>query len=248
MDTKKTMKDERIRLNKFLASHGVCSRREADQLIAQGKVLVNQKVAPMGLTLDGSEEVVVNGRKLNVAPKKVVLAYYKPVGITCTEKDAHAAQTVIENLGYESRVTYAGRLDRESEGLLLMSNDGDLMHAMMQGSSRHEKEYIVKVHRELDEGQLRQMAKGVYLPELSQTTRTCEIEKIGKYTFRIVLTQGLNRQIRRMCKEFGYRVEHLKRIRVCNITLGNLKPGAYRELSEEELRQLHALVMPSHGA
>ncbi len=230
---------EQIRLNKYLAQCGVCSRREADKLIEQGKVWINGKQATMGQTVSPSDEISVNGRVLAGRKEQVVLAYYKPIGVVCTEKDAHAEQKITDMIDYPVRVTYAGRLDKESEGLLLLTNDGNLINAMMRGANRHEKEYIVKVDKEITPVFLSRMSEGIYLKDLELTTRKCEISQVGKCTFRIILTQGVNRQIRRMCKELGYHVRSLKRIRVMNITLDNLKYGAYREVVGEELEQLY---------
>lgn len=233
------MKKER--LNKYLASCGICSRREADRLIEEGRVSINGRVAEMGMQVDGKEQILVNGKPVHGKNEKVVLAYYKPVGVTCTEKDRFADKKVTEMVKFPVRVTYAGRLDKDSEGLLLLSNDGELIHAMMQGSSGHEKEYIVKVDKEITDEFVRQMSEGVYLQELKICTRPCKIEKIGKFTFKIILTQGVNRQIRRMSKELGYHVKALKRIRVVNVELANLKPGEFRQIENEELHMLYNL-------
>ena len=233
------MKTEQIRLNKYLAECGICSRRDADRLIEQCRVTVNGKIAPMGTKVSEQDEVAVNGKPLKKQEKKVVLALYKPVGVTCTERDRHAQKTLNDMVKYPVRVTYAGRLDKDSEGLLLLTNDGDLIDAMMRGANRHEKEYVVKVTREVTEEFLEKLAAGVYIKELAQTTRPCQVEMLGKYTFRIVLTQGLNRQIRRMCAAFGVEVKSLKRVRVMNIMLDNLKPGAFREITGEELERLY---------
>jgi 23S rRNA pseudouridine2604 synthase len=190
--------------------------------------------------LIGSKDSVQVGRKvLQGREKKVVLACYKPVGVTCTERDAHADKKITDMIKYPVRVTYAGRLDRDSEGLLLLSNDGDLIDAMMRGANGHEKEYVVKVNKEITAGFLSKMSQGIFLKELQVVTRPCEVTQIGKYTFRIVLTQGLNRQIRRMCKELGFQVQSLKRIRVMNVELGDLKPGEYRELTAQESAELY---------
>lgn len=232
-------KEQAVRLNKYLAECGVCSRREADKLIDLGSVKVDGFVATMGTRVTGRNEVTVNGKPVQSKNKKVVLAFYKPVGITCTEKDAHAKVTITEYLKYPIRVTYAGRLDKDSEGLIIMSNDGDLIQRMTKAVNKHEKEYIVKVNKQIDDSFLQKMSGGIYLKELEATTRSCVVEKIGSYTFRIILTQGLNRQIRRMCEVLGYRVVQLKRIRVMNIELGKLKVGAYRELFGEELGELY---------
>lgn len=230
---------ETVRLNKYLAQCGVCSRRDADKLIEQGRVLVNGQIAKSGMQVSGNDEIVVNRKVLQGKSKQVVLAFYKPVGVTCTEKDAHAEKIITKMINYPIRVTYAGRLDKDSEGLIILTNDGDLINAMMRGAHRHEKEYIVKVNKEITTEFIKQMEAGVYLSELQQTTRPCEAEQLGKYTFRIVLTQGLNRQIRRMCKEHGYEVRSLKRIRVMNILLDKLQVGAYREVTGQELTELY---------
>ncbi|MDE7358498.1 MAG: pseudouridine synthase, partial [Lachnospiraceae bacterium] len=166
---------------------------------------------------------------------------YKPVGVVCSERDAHAGRLVTKEIGYHKRVTYAGRLDKDSEGLLLLTNDGDLIDAMMRGKNGHEKEYIVKADRKWEDSAVERMREGVYLEELGQTTRPCEIERIGEKTLRLVLTQGLNRQIRRMCEAQGCRVKSLKRTRVINIRLEKLKPGEYRELTGKEREELYQL-------
>ena len=171
--------------------------------------------------------------------KTVVLAFYKPAGVTCTERDPHAETKVSDVVKYPERVTYAGRLDKDSEGLLLLSNDGDLIQAMMRGVNCHEKEYLVQVDREIGADFAERMARGVYLKELGLTTRECTVEKTGKYTFRIVLTQGVNRQIKRMCMACGYTVTGLKRVRVMHVTLGELKPGEYRELGSADVERLY---------
>ncbi len=229
------------RLNKYLAECGVCSRREADRWIDQGRVTVNGQKAVSGMQVGGRDLVEVNGRQVKPVSSRVVLAYNKPVGVTCTEKDRHAEKTIMEAVGYPVRLTYAGRLDKDSDGLIILTNDGELIQRMMRGANHHEKEYVVKVDREFTDDFLEKMSQGVYLKELDETTRTCLAERIGKYTFRIVLTQGLNRQIRRMCGCFGYKVRSLTRIRVMNIELDGLKSGAYRELEGEELTTLYHL-------
>lgn len=230
---------EETRLNKYLASCGVCSRRDADKLIEQGVVTVNGQIAVQGMKVTAQDTVCVRGKKVAGRDKTVVLAYYKPVGVVCTERDAHAEKIVVEEIKYPVRVTYAGRLDKDSEGLLLMTNDGALIDAMMRGANRHEKEYIVKASKEWTEEALSNMRNGVYLEELEVTTRPCEIEQLGPKTIRMILTQGLNRQIRRMCKTQGYEVASLKRTRVMDIELGNLRVGEYRELTQDEIRNLY---------
>lgn len=229
------------RLNKYLAECGVCSRREADRYIEEGRVKVNHQPAKSGMQVGDNDIVEVSGKVIRHTTSRAVLAYYKPIGVTCTEKDQYAKRTITEELKYPIRVTYAGRLDKDSEGLIIMTNDGDLIQNMMKGANRHEKEYIVKVNKEIDEEFAKKMSEGIYLSDLEQTTRPCEVSIIGKYTFRIVLTQGLNRQIRRMCQVFGYKVESLKRIRVVNVEIGKLKSGEYREIVGEELKELYRL-------
>lgn len=238
---------EEIRLNKYLASCGLCSRRDADKLIEAGEVLVNDMKAQAGMKIRPGDRVEVRGKRLCAPDEKVVLAYYKPVGVVCTERDAHAERILMKEVGYSKRVTYAGRLDRDSEGLLILTNDGDLINAMMRGKNGHEKEYIVKSDKAWDDKAIVNMRGGVYLEELGQTTRPCEIEKVGDKTLRMILTQGLNRQIRRMCETQGYRVKSLKRTRVINIQLGKLKPGEYRELAGDELAQLYRICGLAKG-
>lgn len=228
-----------IRINKYIASCGVCSRRDADLLVEQGLVSINGKRATSGCRVMPEDQVTVRGKEVNNTNKKVVLAYYKPVGVTCTEKDSHAKRIITDDIKYPVRVTYAGRLDRDSEGLLLLTNDGDLIDAMMRGANGHEKEYLVKSTKEWTKEAIEELQSGVYLEELKMTTRPCRVEQIGPKTLKIILTQGVNRQIRRMCKTVGYDVFSLKRTRVINIELANLHPGEYRELSEGEMTALY---------
>ena len=230
---------EKERLNKYIASCGICSRREADRLIEEGRVRVNGQCADKGMLVSGEEQILVNGKLLHGKNEKVVLAYYKPIGVTCTEKDKFADKKITDMVKFPVRVTYAGRLDKESEGLILLTNDGALIEAMMRGSAGHEKEYIVKVNKEITDEFLEEMAKGVYLQELKMKTRPCKVEKMGKFTFRIILTQGVNRQIRRMVKALSYQVTALKRVRVVNIELANLKIGQFRQIQGEELQVLY---------
>ena len=231
--------ETKMRINKYLAHSGVCSRRDADKLIERGEVLVNGKLPAPGQSVDDSDEITVSGKPLQRADKTVVLAFYKPVGVTCTERDAHAEKTVSELIRYPVRVTYAGRLDKDSEGLLLLTNDGDLIQGMMRGSNRHEKEYLVRVDKKITQDFLSKMEKGVYLDDLEVKTRECKLKKMDRSTFQIILTQGLNRQIKRMCLACGFRVKSIKRTRVMHVTLGDLKPGEYRELSEEDVEKLY---------
>ena len=232
-----------IRINKYLAQCGMCSRRDADLLIQAGRVSMNGIPAQNGDRITREDQVLVDGKLVDGSccfekSNTVVLAYYKPIGVVCTERDEHAKKKVTDEIQYTVRVTYAGRLDKDSEGLLLLTNDGDLINHMMRGANLHEKEYVVKLDRRIKDEDLNKLRNGIYLKELKQTTRPCKVDKIGPYTIKIVLTQGLNRQIRRMCQTLHYKVVSLKRIRVMSVELGNLKPGEYRKLSKEEIEEL----------
>ncbi len=229
-----------MRLNQYIASCGVCSRREADKLISEGRILINGNVANLGSRVEESDIVTYNGNILSKQEETVVLAYYKPVGVVCTEKDPHATRTVISEIDYDGRVTYAGRLDKDSEGLLLLTNNGRLIDAMMKGKNQHEKEYEVQVDKDIDDDFIRKMSGGVYIDELKVMTRPCKVIKTGKRSFDIILTQGLNRQIRRMCEELDRNVTKLKRVRVMTVRLDSydLEPGKYVILSREETDKL----------
>ena len=231
---------EQIRLNKYLAECGVCSRRDADRLIEEGRVQINGLRACKGQLVCHGDEVRVDQKIVQKQNQKTVLAFYKPTGVTCTERDVHAEKKITDVISYPVRVTYAGRLDKDSEGLLLLTNDGDLIDAIMRGANRHEKEYVVKVDKEITLEFLDKMSGGIYLKELGITTRKCRAEQSGKYTFHLTLTQGVNRQIRRMCKACGYQVRSLKRIRVMNVSLDGLLPGQYREVMGKEREELYA--------
>ena len=226
-----------VRINKYLAECGVCSRRGADVLIARGRVTVDGEQAENGMKIFPGMKVAVDGRPVSAVDKKIYLAFNKPRGIVCTAgKDDE--RNVIDYLNYPDRVTYCGRLDKDSEGLLIMTNDGDLIDAMMRSRNGHEKEYVVTVNKTVTDAFLYKMSKGVYLEELDVTTKKCTVKRISDNSFSIILTQGLNRQIRRMCEAFGYRVRKLVRIRVMNIELGELLSGKYRELTDDEVRRL----------
>jgi 23S rRNA pseudouridine2604 synthase len=229
-----------MRLNKYIAACGICSRREADRLISEGSVLLNQMQAVNGQDVREGDLVTVNGKEIR-EEKKTVLAYYKPVGVTCSEKDEHAEKLITDMVQYPIRLTYAGRLDKDSEGLMLLTNDGDLIEKMMRGSNYHEKEYLVQVEDKVTEEFIRKMSVGLYLPDLSQKTRPCKVKQVKNDTFSIVLTQGLNRQIRKMCGQLHYHVVSLKRVRIMNICLDTLKPNEWRELTEEEQRELYRM-------
>ncbi|MCR5251364.1 MAG: rRNA pseudouridine synthase [Lachnospiraceae bacterium] len=233
---------EEVRLNKYLADSGVCSRREADKLIAADRVRINGEACSLGDKVRPGDTVTVDGAAVKPAPRKVVLAYYKPAGLVVSEKDPHAQQTIFDAIDYPERLTYAGRLDKDSEGLLLLTNDGGLIHAMMQGRSGHEKEYIVHLDREPQQETIEKLRKGVYLAELKQKTKPCRIEKISRNMVRMILTEGLNRQIRRMWEQEGIRVRALKRTRVVTVSLGDLKPGEYCELTKQQMQELYRAV------
>ena len=234
-----------IRLNKYLSEAGVCSRREADRLIESGIVTVDGKTAAPGMKVEDGQEVRVGKKVVKSKTKKTVLAVYKPAGIVCTE-DKREKKNIIRFLNYPVRITYAGRLDKDSEGLLIMTNDGDLINGMMRARFSHEKEYKVRVNKEVTPEFIEKMSRGVHIRDkeknLDAVTRPCTVKKTGKYTFSIILTQGLNRQIRRMCEALGYKVDVLKRIRIMNVELGDLKPGQVRELTEQELKELYGTV------
>lgn len=231
---------EALRINKYLSAIGFCSRREADRLIESGKVFVNGKVAECGMKVDGTEDIIVNGKRPVVEDEKIILALNKPVGIVCTsfkgDKD-----NVIDFMKYPKRIYPIGRLDKNSEGLLLLTNQGDLVNAILKASNYHEKEYQVTVDKPITPEFIQKMSSGVRLEELDVTTRKCAVKRTGMYSFDIVLTQGLNRQIRRMCEALGYRVRKLKRIRIMNVLLGDLPVGKYRRLSEKEIKDLYRL-------
>lgn len=236
--------EEAVRINKFLKDAGVCSRREADKLVEGRKVLINGNVCENGAKVYPDDEVTVNGKKIKGAQQKVYLAFYKPVGIVCTA-EKQEENNIMDYIDYPVRVTYCGRLDKESEGLLLLSNDGDFMQKLMRGANGHEREYLVRVDKPITDEFIKSMEAGVYLEDLGVSTKPCRIRKITDVTFTIVLTQGLNRQIRRMCRTFDYHVRFLKRVRIENIQLGDMDPGSYRELEEKELRELKKRV--NHG-
>ena len=231
---------EKIRLNKYLSAQGICSRREADRLIDEGKVMINGHVAMMGEKVDGSEEIICDGRYVNhEEEEKVVLAMNKPIGVVCSSKEK---DNIIDYLKYPKRVYPVGRLDKDSTGLILLTNDGELMNEILKARNYHEKEYEVRVSKRITADFIHGMSQGVWLEELGAKTRPCKIKKVDAYTFRIILTQGLNRQIRRMCAYFDYRVVTLKRIRIMNIELGDLEVGQWREIKGRELKELRGGV------
>ncbi|MFD0977801.1 23S rRNA pseudouridine(2604) synthase RluF [Salinimicrobium gaetbulicola] len=227
------------RLNKYLSEVGYCSRRKADTLIEQGRVTINGKVPEMGTKVHPDDEVRVNG-ELIVPPKKdnVYLAFNKPIGIVCTTNPKEK-KNIVDYINYPTRIFPIGRLDKPSEGLILMTDDGDIVNKILRARNNHEKEYIVSVDRVITNDFIQRMSNGI--PILETVTRKCEVEQLSKFVFRIVLTQGLNRQIRRMCEYLGYEVVKLKRTRIMNIPL-DVPVGQYRQLTEKELSGLNKLL------
>ncbi len=224
-----------MRLNKYLAETGACSRRQADQWIDAGRVTVNGTRAVLGTQVDDGDDVQVDGQPLRAKPKRVYLALNKPVGVECTT-DRDVPGNIVDFVGYPERVFPIGRLDKDSEGLILLTNDGDIVNNVLRAENEHEKEYIVAVDRPLTPAFLAGMAAGV--PILDTVTNPCRVTQVGRNTFRIVLTQGLNRQIRRMCEHFDYTVRRLQRVRIMHVQLGTLPLGKWRELTATELRGL----------
>lgn len=227
---------EPIRLNKYLSDAGICSRRQADRYLEEGKITVDGVKAVMGQKVTADQDIRLMGKKIaKASEKKVVIAFHKPRGIVCTtqkkEKD-----NIVDYINYPERIYPVGRLDKDSEGLIFLTNDGALMNEILCARNYHEKEYEVRVNKEITDNFLKKMSEGVEI--LDTKTRPCKVRKTGERSFRIILTQGLNRQIRRMCESQGYQVRRLRRIRIMNVTLGNLESGKYRELSEKEKKQL----------
>ena len=226
-----------MRINKYLSEAGVCSRREADRLIEEGRVTINGILAFLGSTVSEGDEVGLDDKLITGSAKKVLIAFNKPRGIVCTTADPKSKDVnIVEYINYPERIFPVGRLDKDSEGLILLSNDGDLSNRIMKARNYHEKEYEVEVDKPFDDEFLKKMSEGV--PILDTVTRKCKLRRTGKTSFNIILTQGLNRQIRRMCEYFGYRVVKLKRIRIMNIKLGSLKSGTYRNITEVEYNEL----------
>lgn len=238
------MEQENKRLNKFLSEAGVCSRRAADKLIEDGKVTVNGLSADLGTKITAKDIVVFQGRRIESKDAMVLIAVNKPVGIVCTT-EKREKDNVVDYLKYPVRIFPIGRLDKDSQGLLLMTNNGDIVNKILRAGNFHEKEYIVTLDKDVKDSFILGMSKGV--PILETVTRPCVVEKIGKRKIRIILTQGLNRQIRRMCEYFDYRVVALKRVRIMNIELGNLKVGHYRDLTKEEMTDLYDAIRDSHS-
>jgi len=237
------MEQEGVRVNKFLSEAGFCSRREADKLIEQGRVTINGKVPEMGTKVLPTDEVRVNGKLINESEEpKVYLAVNKPVGIECTTNQS-VRNNIVDFVNYPERIFPVGRLDKDSEGLIIMTNDGDIVNKILRARNNHEKEYIVTVDKPITDRFITRMGNGV--PILGTVTKECRVERISNSTFRIFLTQGLNRQIRRMCEYFDYNVVALKRIRIINITL-DVPVGKYREITKAEMDELNRLIGDSY--
>lgn len=233
-----------MRLNKFLASIGVCSRREADKAIEAGRVMINGQVVELGATVGDEDFVSFDGRYIGMGKdvekiKSIIIAFNKPEGLVCTTSDNDGAMNVVDYIGMKERIYPVGRLDKDSSGLLLLTNQGSLTNSLLRAANYHEKEYIVKVNKDIDDAFINKMANGIYLYELKTKTRKCKVKKLNKNTFSIVLTQGLNRQIRRMCLACGMKVQKLNRVRIVNIKLDGLAVGDYRNLSDEEVKKLY---------
>ena len=231
--------EETVRLNKFLSEKGICSRREADRLVDEGKVMVNGVCAVMGQKVSSADEIVVDGKKGSTKQvKPVLIAVNKPAGIVCTTARFEGEKNIVDMVKYPTRIYPIGRLDKESEGLILMTNLGDLANEISKASNSHEKEYVVTVNNQVTESFLDKMRRGMHLEELNADTMPCVCTKTGNREFHIILKQGLNRQIRRMCAACGYRVETLKRIRIMNIHLGNIPQGNFRNVTDAEFDKL----------
>jgi len=224
-----------MRLNKFISETGVCSRRQADAWIEAGRVTINGTVATLGTQVADGDAVCVDGQQVGAAKAHVYIALNKPVGITCTTEQ-HVEGNVVDFIGHRERIFPIGRLDKESEGLILLTNHGDIVNEILRSENEHEKEYVVMVERYVTELFLNAMASGVRI--LGTVTKPCIVERVGGYMFKIILTQGLNRQIRRMCSFFGYKILRLQRVRIMNITLAGLKVGQWRDLTPAEVRAL----------
>lgn len=235
---------EGVRINKFLSEAGVCSRREADRQVEAGNVCIDGRRAMAGSRVLPGQEVLYMGRPVQKEESRILIAVHKPVGIVCTA-EKREKDNIVDFIHYPKRIYPVGRLDKDSSGLILMTNQGEIVNKMLRAANGHEREYVVTVNKPLSEPFLRGLSGGVPLTELGVTTRKCSVRKIGKRKFGIILTQGYNRQIRRMCEYFGYRVESLVRVRILNIRLGDLAPGAYRDVTEEEYGKLLKLIAHS---
>lgn len=232
-----------IRLNKYISDSGFCSRREADTYISMGKVKVDGRIAGIGSKINSRSEVLVNNHLIESVDNTVYIALNKPVGITSTTEHG-VADNIVDFVNYPERIFPIGRLDKESEGLILLTNDGDIVNKILRAGNNHEKEYLVRVNKKISEDFIKKMSNGV--PILDTVTKKCKVIKIDDHTFKITLVQGLNRQIRRMCEYFGYDVTALKRERIMNINLGKLPIGKWRFLTEKEIEEVKKMISNSH--
>ncbi|MGL4990608.1 MAG: 23S rRNA pseudouridine(2604) synthase RluF [Sarcina sp.] len=230
---------EEVRLNKYISESGFCSRREADSLIEAGRVKIDNIKATMGMRVKIGQIVAVDDKQINIIDDLVYIVFNKPVGITCTT-EKHVKGNIVDFIGHEKRIFPIGRLDKESQGLIFLTNDGDIVNKILRAGNNHEKEYIVTVNKPITNDFIKGMENGV--PILGTVTKKCTIKKEGKNSFRIILTQGLNRQIRRMCGYFNYEVLKLERVRIMNINLGNLSSGRWRYMSKSELLEIKKLT------
>ena len=231
-----------ISLNKFISSTGICSRREADRWIAVGRVTLNGQSTKSGNRVFEGDEVRIDGKILQAKPKALYIAFNKPVGIVCTT-DSKEKDNIVNYINHKERLFHIGRLDKPSQGLIFMTNDGDIVNKILRAGNNHEKEYIVTVRQPITNRFIRKMGNGI--PILDTITKKCLVEKLDDYRFRIILTQGLNRQIRRMCDYLGYEVKKLDRVRIMNVKLGDLKIGEWRELTTIELQEINEMVKNS---
>jgi 23S rRNA pseudouridine2604 synthase len=224
-----------VRLNKYISETGLCSRREADKRIEAGRVTCNGDIASLGTKVADGDEVRVDGVLVGPKRKQVYIALNKPVGVTCTT-EGHVEDNIVDLIGHAERIFPIGRLDKDSEGLILLTNNGDIVNEILRSENNHEKEYIVTVERPITDLALSMLAGGVKI--MGEITKRCTVARINEHTFRIILTQGLNRQIRRMCSALGYKVQRLQRVRIINIELGALRVGEWRDLSAAEMNGL----------
>lgn len=235
-----------IRLNKAISESGYCSRRKADVLIEQGRVTLNGTPVSLGDRAMPGDQIHVDDQLITKKTTLVYIALNKPIGITCTT-DQRVEGNVVDFIGHKERIFHVGRLDKPSEGLLLMTNDGDIVNKILRAGNKHEKEYIVTTDRPITDDFVRRMSSGIPLAELETTTKSCQVERLSRFTFKIILVQGLNRQIRRMCDYLEYQVLSLKRVRIMNINLGNLAPGSWRDLTPKEVKELQEAVSDSNN-
>lgn len=231
-----------ISLNKFISSTGICSRREADRMIEEGHVTINGEIAQKGNRVASEDVVLINGKRLKSKPKTLYIALNKPVGIVCTT-DSKEPKNIVKYIGHKERLFPIGRLDKPSQGLIFLTNDGDIVNKILRAGNNHEKEYIVRVDKPITTTFLHKMRNGVSI--LGTVTKKCSVTKINKYVFKIILTQGLNRQIRRMCEYLDYRVKKLERVRIMNVSLDGLKVGEWRELTPIEMQEINRLTATS---